>query len=366
MIRVSPVHVDERATEAVAAVLRSGQLAQGQEVAAFEREFAAFCGTRHAVAVSSGTTALTAALIAAGVTSNDEIITSAFSFAAVVNAALAIGASVRFADVSSADFAMDPESVVRAVTTRTSAIVPVHLFGQTGDMTEVNRVAAEHGLKVIEDAAQSHGAEFDGQRAGALGDAGCFSFYATKNITTGEGGMVTTNDDDIADHVRVLRNQGMRQRYHHVRAGYNWRLTDIQAALGRSQLGDYAGLLERRRRNAAALTAGLRDVAGLVTPVELAGRVHVWHLFTVRVTSDARMGRDALREALAADGIESAIHYPRALPDLPAFEQHQEVTGRDVPVARRLAGEVLSLPVHQWLIDEDIRHIVDRVRAHLV
>jgi perosamine synthetase len=366
LIRISPVHVDEQAVAAVVSVLRSGQLAQGDEVVSFEREFATLCGTRHALAVSSGTAALTAALIGAGVGAGDEVITAAFSFAAVVNASLAIGAIVRFADVSIDDFAIDPASIDELVTARTKAIVPVHLFGQSADMTDILRIAREHDLRVIEDAAQSHGAEYEGRRVGGLGHAGCFSFYATKNITTGEGGMVTTDDDALAGEVRALRNQGMRERYQHVRPGFNWRLTDIQAALGRAQLPRYDDLVERRRRHAAALTEGLAELPGLVTPREMRGRCHVWHLYTVRITSDARLTRDALQRALAHDGIESAVHYPAALPDIAAFGRPGCTAPVNVPVSRRLANEVLAVPVHQSLTDADVRRVVDRIRAHLM
>jgi dTDP-4-amino-4,6-dideoxygalactose transaminase len=347
-------------------VLRSGQLAQGPKVAELERRFAAeVSDTRHAVAVSSGTAALVLALATLDLAPGDEVVTSPFTFAATVNAALQAGAVVRFCDIRADDFTLDPEHVATTVDDRTRAVVPVHLYGHAADMTPIGAAAARVGAVVIEDAAQAHLATYGGRRVGGLGAAGCFSFYATKNMTTGEGGMVTTDDDALADRVRLLRSQGMRRRYEFEEPGHNFRLTDLQAAVGIPQIARLPTLTERRRTNAARLHDGLAGVPGLVLPVTRPGRGHAWHQYTVRVTSEAAVDRDGLAAALGAAGIGSGIHYARPVSDHACYRDHPRVVVRDVPVAAAAAREVLSLPVHPWLSDADLDRIVTTVRDAL-
>ena len=279
-------------------VLRSGQLAQGPMVARFEHEFAAFCGTAHAVAVANGTVALTAALKALGVRPGDEVVTSAFTFVATLNAILECGATARFADIDPATYNVDPASLAAACTDRTRVVMPVHLYGQPADMAAIVNVAERHGAAIVEDAAQAHGARVDGRPVGGYGLA-TFSLYATKNITSGEGGVVTTNDDTLADRLRLLRNHGMRARYQYELQGTNLRMTDVQAAIAIPQLArlDDDDETTPDERDAAVRRSGRNP--GLEPPVTATGREHVFHQYTVRITDEAALDRDALAAALA-------------------------------------------------------------------
>jgi dTDP-4-amino-4,6-dideoxygalactose transaminase len=359
-IPISAVQLGPEVERAVLEVIRSGQLAQGARVAEFERAFAALCGVPHAVAVDNGSTALTAALQALGVGPSDEVLTSPFTFVATVNAVLLTGARVRFADIASADFALDPRSVKDALTDRTSVLMPVHLFGQTADMAALGDLAADRGLHLVEDAAQAHGARCGDTAAGAFG-VGCFSFYATKNLTTGEGGMITTADPELADRLRLLRNQGMRARYEYETVGHNYRMTELAAAVGLPQLAGYAQRVALRRRNAARLTERLDGLPGLVLPEVRPGREHVWHQYTVLVTDEARVGRAELAGALAERGVGSGIYYPRLVPDYPCYAEHPLVERSDTPVAARVARQCLSLPVHDGLHPDEVERVAEAV-----
>lgn len=364
MIPISTVKFGADVEEAVLAVLRSGHIAQGAKVAEFEEAFARLCGVPHAVAVNNGSTALTAALIGLGVGPGDEVLTSPFTFIATVNAVLASGATVRFADIRADDFALDPVAAAEAVTDETRVLMPVHLFGQTADMAPLMELAQRHDLEVVEDAAQAHGAGYEGRRAGSFG-VGCFSFYATKNLTTGEGGMITTTDDAVADRLRVLRNQGMRARYQYEMVGHNYRLTDLAAAVGLPQLAGYAEQVRRRNRNAARLTELLAGIPGLTLPVVLPGRDHVWHQYTVLVGADAAVRRDEVGPALADLGVGSGIYYPKLAFDYDCYRDHPQVVAAETPVAARVAQECLSLPVHAGLTDSDLETIAGAVRKVL-
>ncbi len=260
---------------------------------------------RHAVAVTNGTIALVAAMQALGLEPGDEVVTSPFTFVATLNAILECGAVARFADIDPRTFTVDADAVADAITPRTRALMPVHIYGQAADMARIAPLAADRGLVVVEDAAQAHGATVDGRAVGSFG-VGCFSFYATKNVTSGEGGMITTDDDLLADTLRVLRNEGMRARYEYERAGHNYRLTDVQAAIAIPQLAHLAESNERRRANAARLDEGLAGIPGLLTPLVAPGRTHVFHQYTVRVTPDVssepRRARRPARRARHRDG----------------------------------------------------------------
>jgi dTDP-4-amino-4,6-dideoxygalactose transaminase len=362
VIPISLVSLPTGTEDLVLDVLRSGQLAQGPVVADFEQRFATLTGVAHAVAVNNGTTALIAALRVLDLEPGDEVITSPFTFVATLNAALDAGAAVRFADIDPTDFNVDPAAVAATIRDRTKVLLPVHLYGQCADLDALVPLAGEHGLHIVEDAAQAHGATVGERTAGAAG-LGCFSFYATKNLTTGEGGMVTTDDDTLADRLRVLRNQGMRARYQYEMAGNNYRMTDLQAAVGLPQLESYAANVTARRANAATLDEGLGGLEGLVTPRELPGRGHVWHQYTVRVTADAPITRDDLLDRLQAEGIGCGVYYPRVVFDYDCYRDHPGVETAQVPVARRTAEEVLSLPVHPGLGPGDLDRIVSTVRA---
>jgi perosamine synthetase len=338
---------DERA--AVDAVLSSGMVAQGPQVAAFEEEFAAVVGDRHCVAVNSGTSALHMALIAVGVKQGDEVIVPSFTFAATANSVRLAGATPVFVDIDKDSFCIDPKAVEAAITPRTRAVMPVHLYGHPADMTAISEIATRHGLWVIEDAAQAHAAQWDGTPVGAFGAAAAFSFYPTKNMTSGEGGMVTTGCDHIARQVRLLRNQGMEQRYRNEIIGFNTRMTDIHAAIGRVQLGKLADWTARRQAIAARFDAELR---GVVTPPVAPQATHVYHQYTIRVPED----RDGFATALADLGVGSGVYYPIPVHQLPSFG-----LDIDLPETAAAAVEVLSLPVHPSLTDEDVDTVIAAV-----
>jgi perosamine synthetase len=352
-IRIAAPMVGDEERQAVLEVLDSGMLVQGAKVAELEKAFAGLVGVAHAVAVSSGTAALHLALLAHGIGAGDEVITTPFSFVATVNSILQVGATPVLADVDPATFNLDPERVDAVVTLRTRAIMPVHLYGQCCDMDPIMEIARRHDLWVIEDAAQAVQATYRGIRAGSFG-TGCFSLYATKNVMSAEGGIVTTRDPELADRVRVLRNQGMRERYRYELLGYNYRMTDVHAALGVAQVGRVDEVTRRRRENAAVLSAGITSVS---TPSVAPGCEHVWHQFTVRLPNGS--DRDAAIERLRRAGIGTSVFYPEPLHRLP----HVRSVVGDVrlPVAEDLAGRVLSLPVHPALTEEDLRRIVVEV-----
>ena len=364
MIRVTEVRLDEAVEPLVLDVLRSGRLAQGPMVARFEQAFGRISGTRHAVAVNNGTTALVAALQSVGVGSGDEVVTSPFTFVATINAALECGARVRFADIRPDDYTLDPAAVAEVMSPATRVVMPVHLYGHPADMVAFDALTARTGVALVEDAAQAHGASVEGRPVGSFG-VGCFSFYATKNLTTGEGGMVTTDDDAVADRLALLRNQGMRERYVYEIAGHNYRMTELQAAVGLGEIAQLERRTERRRSNAAVLNEMLSDIDGLRTPVEQPGYRHVYHQYTVRIGEDARCGRDAFVAALAAEGIEAGVYYPRAVYDYESYRDNPAVEAGPFPEAERAARQVASLPVHPWLSDDDLDRIGAVVRKVL-
>jgi perosamine synthetase len=353
-------------------VLASGQLAQGENVAAFERRFAEVCQVREAVAVSSGTAALHLALLGHGVGPGDEVITTAFTFAATANAILLAGAAPIFVDIEPDTYNINVALVEAAITPRTKAILPVHLYGHPCDMRRLVPLAAARGLAIIEDACQAHAATIDGKSVGSFG-TGCFSFYATKNITTGEGGMVTTNDPEHAERVRLLRSHGQKERYYHVALGYNLRMTEMQGALGLVQLEKLERFTEQRIANAAFLTERLRG--SVQTPVTRQGYRHVYHQYTIRVPGN----RDVWATHLRDRGVGTAVHYPLAIHQQPYYRERPDTFqcvdalaamngGRSagdarLPVTENAVRQVLSLPVHPALSMEDLSTIVREVRA---
>ena len=351
MIRIARPEIDDDARRAVLEALDSGQLAQGPRVAAFESAFATFCGVPHAVAVNSGTAALHLALLAHGIGPGDEVIVPAFSFAATANTVLQAGARPVFVDVREDDFGIDAEAIGPAITGHTRALIAVHLYGQTCDVERVAAICTDRGIVLIEDAAQAVGATTGERRAGSCG-TGCFSFYATKNLQTGEGGMITTADAAVADAARVLRSQGERERYVTEQLGYNYRMTEIAAALGVSQMPKLEARNERRRRNAARFSGLLAANRAIVVPRELPGRRHVYHQYTLRVRA-GREARDSLRAALLERGIESAVFYPTPIHRQPLYRRLGYGDLR-MPVAERLADEVLSIPVHPALTEGEL------------
>lgn len=349
--------VDESDIEAVVRVMRSGMVAQGPEVAAFEEEFSDLVGGRHCVAVNSGTSALHMTLLALGIGPGDEVVVPSFTFAATANAVRLVGAEPVFADIRPDTFNIDPAAVMAAVGPRTAAILPVHLYGLPADLPALETVAARHGLALVEDAAQAHAASVHGRPVGAGGTAGCFSFYPTKNMHSLEGGMVSTADPELARRLRLLRNQGMERRYANEVVGANVRMTDVAAAVGRSQLTRLPMWTERRIAHAARLSAGLR---GVVTPVVPPGYRHVYHQYTVRVPE-----RDQFIADLAGRGIECAAYYPTPVHRLRPF---LGPGGRpdprwELPETDRAAAEVVSLPVFPTLTDCEIDRVVAAANA---
>jgi perosamine synthetase len=349
-----PIIGDEERS-AVDRILRSGMLAQGPEVAAFEGEFAKIVDGRECVAVNSGTSALHLGLLAAGIGPGDEVIVPSFTFAATGNAVRLAGATPVFVEIEPASFCLSADAVDAAITPRTAAVMPVHLYGHPADVRAIGELARTSGLLVVEDAAQAHAAALDGTPVGAFGDVAAFSFYPTKNMTSGEGGMIVTGDPDVARRARLLRNQGMEERYRNEVVGFNTRMTDLAAAIGRVQLGKLGGWTERRRANAATLDEGLGDVEGIDIPLVAPGAEHVYHQYTIRVTGTP--DRDELQRRLQLAGVGSGVYYPVPTHRLPSFG-----LDLDLPETERAACEVLSLPVHPALGPGDLTTIVEAVR----
>ncbi len=346
--------------DAVRRVLASGWFVLGAEVAAFEREFAAYCGTDHAVGCGNGTDAILLALKALGVGPGDEVITSPMTAAFTAFAIQHAGATPVFVDIEPRTANLNPELIEAAITPRTKVLMPVHLYGQVADLAPMLDIARRHGLHLVEDAAQAHGAIHDGRRVGSIGVIGCFSFYPSKNLgAAGDGGAITTNDRDLAEHIAALRHGGQMGTYNHVYRGYNSRLDEMQAAILRAKLRHLDDWNAARRAHAHRYTELLAG-AGVETPGERAGASpegHVWHLYATRHPQ-----RDALAAYLKGRGIGTGIHYPKALPQQLAFADLGIVPGT-YPVAERQAREELSLPLYPELTPEDVATVADAVRA---
>lgn len=347
-----PIIGDEE-REAVDRVLRSGMMAQGPEVAAFEEEFSGqLVAGRACVAVNSGTSGLHIGLLAAGVGPGDEVIVPSFTFAATANSVALTGATPVFADIEPNYFCLDPASVEAAVTERTVGIMPVHLYGHPADLTALGDIAQRHGLKLFEDAAQAHAATWKGAPVGSFGTFAMFSLYPTKNMTSGEGGMVSTGDPDLERRLRLLRNQGMLRQYENELVGVNNRMTDIHAAIGRVQLTKLGGWTKQRQENAAFLDANLD---GVVVPPVADGATHVYHQYTIRVGGDRDGFAAALREEY---GVGCGVYYPIPNHRLPSFARDV-----DLPATEQAAAEVISLPVHPSLSAGDLDRIVTAVNT---
>jgi len=344
--------------EAIKEVLESGVLTQGEKVRRFEKEFANYIGVKHAVAVSNGTAALDTALKALKIGPGDEVVTPAFSFVASSNCILYQGAKPVFTDINARTFNIDPSEVSNKITAKTKAIICAHLFGQPADMKELKETAEEHKIALVEDAAQAHGAEYRGQKVGGIGAIGCFSFYATKNMTTGEGGMITTNDSELARRARLIRDHGQTEKYRHVILGYNYRMPEVCAAIGLVQLRKLDGFNRRRRENARLLTKGIQKISGLVPPHVNEGVKHVFYQFVVRVEDDFPIGRDNLARNLEKVRVGVAVHYPTPIYKQPLYRElgYEKTT---CPTAEDACKRVLSLPVHPSVTKEDIAYTIE-------
>ncbi|MFC5337633.1 DegT/DnrJ/EryC1/StrS family aminotransferase [Leucobacter denitrificans] len=345
---------------AVDRVLQSGIIAQGPEVASFEKEFAEHfvCG-RESVAVNSGTSGLHLGLLAAGIGPGDEVIVPSFTFAATANSVALTGATPVFVDIEPDYFTLDPASIRAAITGQTRGILPVHLYGHPFLVEEIEAIATENGLLIFEDAAQAHGASWRGRNVGTIGHFAMFSLYPTKNMTSGEGGMVACSDSETARKLRLLRNQGMETQYSNELIGFNARMTDIHAAIGRVQLNKIDAWNTKRKENADTLTAALADVAEITVPKVASGAVHVYHQYTIRVDADER---DSIQRALRDEyQVGSGVYYPipnHRLPSLSRFAPDLYL-----PQTERAASQVLSLPVHPSLTAADLERIVNAVTA---
>lgn len=349
--------IGEEEIENVVEVLKSGMIAQGPKVMEFEEKFANWIGAKYGIATNSGTSALHVALLACGIGEGDEVITTPFTFIASGNAIVYTGATPVFADIDLDTYTIDPDKIEDLITDKTKAILPVQLYGQAADMDKIREIAEKHDLKIIEDAAQAHGAEYNGEKVGTLGDMACFSFYPTKNMTTSEGGMITTDDEELAKKAQMFRAHGASERYHHDEIGYNFRMTDIAAAIGLAQLNVIDEFNNKRISNANYLNEQLKDVEGIVTPKSPDNYKHVYHQYTVRVEKG---NRDDWVEFLTNKGIGTGIHYPIPLYNQPIYKK-LGIEG-DCPLAEKAADNVISLPVHPSLTKEDLDLVVDAVK----
>jgi len=344
--------------KAVVQVLESRHLVQGGVVEEFENSFAKYIGVKHAVATSNGTTALELAIKSSGI-NDGEIITTPFSFISSSNSILFSGARPVFADINES-YTINPDEIEKRVTDKTRAIMPVHLYGNPCDMKSIMEIAERHDLVVIEDSCQAHGAEYNGKKVGSFG-VGCFSFYPTKNMTTGEGGIITTDNSDVADTARLLRNHGQDKRYSHKIVGYNYRMTDIAAAIGVQQLRKLDDMNKKRIENAHKLTSGLKNIKGVIIPETKDGLKHVFHQYTVRVNKDFPVSRDELSNILTKNNIGNAVHYPIPI----HMQESYKKLGysESLPISEIFSREVISLPVHPGLTEADIENIIDVIRS---
>ncbi|KUK17741.1 DegT/DnrJ/EryC1/StrS aminotransferase family protein [Thermococcus sibiricus] len=361
MIPIAKPLISDEEINAVTEVLKSGMLASGKEVKEFEKEFAQYLGAKHGIAVVNGTAALDVALRALKIGPGDEVITTPFTFIASANAILFQGARPVFADIDPKTYNLDPNDVLEKITDKTKAIVVVHLYGQPADMKAFKEIAEDYKLYLVEDCAQAHGAEFEGQKVGTFGDIAAFSFYPTKNMTTGEGGMVVTNNDELAKRADLIRNHGQAEKYLHVELGYNLRMTNINAAIGRVQLRRLDAWNEKRIENAKLLSEGISKIDGLTPPYVDERAKHVFHQYVIRVEDDFPLIRDELMTKLREKGIGNAIHYPIPVHHQPFYQKlgyPKDICPNAIEVSKR----VLSLPVHPAVSEEDIAYIVSTLK----
>ena len=352
--------IGQEEIKAVEEVLKSGMLAQGEAVKSFEDGFAAYLGVKNAIAVNNGTVALDLAIKALDLEPGSEIITPAFTFIATANCALYQGLRPVFADVDERTFNIDPDDLQERITPRTKAVIGVHLYGQPFPLSAVQEICQERNIALVEDCAQAHGAEWKGKKVGSFG-TGCFSFYPTKNMTTGEGGMITTDDDALAARLRLLRSHGDSGKYNHITLGYNYRMMNLQGALGLVQLRRLEEFTARRIANARFLNENIR-VNGISTPFQMNGVRHVYHQYVVRVEDEFPASRERLMEYLQAKGVGSAVHYPKAVYQQPLY---RDMGYSDVscPVAEDVSRRVLSLPVHPALSAEELQYIAETMNS---
>lgn len=366
MIPINAPQIGEEEIEAVTKVLKSGILTHGlgagPMVKKFETEFANFVGAKYAVAVNSGTAALHSALMAMGVGKGDEVILPSFTFVATAEVVALVGAKPVFVDINPETYNIVPELIEKAVTKRTKAIIPVDLYGLSADMKPIRKIADKHGLFIIEDAAQAHGATYNGKPPGTFADVACWSFYASKNMTTGEGGVATTNNEEIVERLRLIRNHGEKDKYVSVSVGYNYRMPEIEAAIGCVQLKKLPNFLAKRRENAKKLTEKLGEAKKLQLPNEPKGYTHSWYLYTVRIRDAEKTQRDKIVEELKRKGIGAEVYYATPIHLMPYY---RKIGKCRLPETEKASNQVFSLPVHPSVTDSQISFIGETV-LHLI
>ncbi len=355
MIPICKPKITEEEITAVTKVLRSGNIVQGEETSSFEKEFSEYIGTDYGVITSSGTTALMTGLTALGLKQGDEIITTPFSFIASANSILYTGAKPVFVDIDSKSFNIDTSLIEKKINEKTKALLIVHLYGLSCDMDAIMEICKKHNLILIEDCCQAHGAEYKNKKVGTFGDIGVFSFYATKNMICGEGGIILTNNQDIAERCKALRSHGEFKRYNSDFLGYNFRSTDVFSAIGRIQLTKLRNFNERRREIAEMYNQGLKDVGDLKLPIEEEGYAHVYHQYTIKTSK-----RDELAKFLSKEGIGNKVYYP-----VPIYKQEPYKSmgyNETLPVVENISSKVLSIPVHPSITDENVDYIISSIK----
>jgi len=362
MIPINAPQIGEEEIEAVAEVLKSGVLTHGlgmgPMVTKFEKAFAKFAKAKHAVAVNSGTAALHLALLGAGVKAGAEVILPSFTFVATAEIVVMAGAKPVFVDIDPETYDISPKKIEKAVTKKTKAIIPVDLYGLPVDMKPIREIADKHGLLVIEDSCQAHGATYAGRPVGAFADAACWSFFASKNMTTGEGGMVTTNNEEVAENMRVIRSHGEKEKYKSTMLGHNYRMPEIEAAIGYEQLKKLPKFLSHRRRNAKRLTTILEKADKLQLPREPKGYKHSWYLYTVRMKNANAKRRDKIAEELRGKGIGVGVYYVNPIHQMPYYRKFGRYR---LPETEKASKQVLSLPVHPGVTVKQIDFIGETV-----
>jgi perosamine synthetase len=364
MIPINRPVIGQEEKDEVQKVLESGiltnRLGEGPMNKAFQNELAEFIGVKRVLTVSSGTAALHSALLAGGVKNGDEVIVPPFTFVATANVALLVGAKPVFADIEPRTYTLDPNKFKKAITKRTKAVIPVHLYGHPADMDPIMEIAEDKGILVIEDCAQSIGAEYKGKKTGSIGHIGCYSFYASKNMTTGEGGAVTTNDDELAEKVWMIRRHGEKEEYQCQMLGHNYRMPEIEAAIGRVQLRKLPSFMEARTKNAGALTEGLKDLSALELPIVEEWAKHAWYLYTTRVRKEkSPVQRNDLMKKLSENGITAAAYYESPIHLSPYYVKTYRYKKGSFPESEKAADEVMSIPCHPAVTDQDLTRILE-------
>ena len=356
MIPIAKPEISDEEIREVEKVLRSGYLVSGKKVKEFEKNFAHYIGVKHAIATSTGTSALHTALLSLGIGKGDEVITTPFSFISSSNCILFVGAKPVFVDIDERTFNIDSNKIEEKITERTKAVLPVHLFGQPCEIKKISEICDDHGLFLIEDSCQAHGAEYEGKKVGSFGDVSCFSFYATKNMPIGEGGMITTNDEEIAEKARIIVNQGQKKKYNHAELGFNYRMMELQAVIGLGQLKKLDERNEKRIKNAAFLTKNLLRINYIKTPFISPNVKHIFHQYTIRCRE-----RDKLQTHLLNEGIQTMIYYPISIHKQPLYQK----LGFNIRLEKseKAAREVFSVPVYSSLSKKDLEKIVKSIKS---